>query len=144
MKHVHGWPNSKYEYNNEILCHPSIVPGGGKEQANCFPVFHLQIIVKRGVVEAYVASPRYVGAMPRASPNFLCQCNSGYFIPNGSNTDCRGDGKTSDTTSIVSFIFFSYICCVQSEKLRNLKIALHILRRMSCTYDITCGADNAA
>ena len=48
----------------KFLYHPSIVPGGGTEQANCFPVFYLQIIVKRAVVEAYVATPRYVGAMP--------------------------------------------------------------------------------
>ena len=27
-----AWSNSKYEDNNEILYHPSIVPGGGTEQ----------------------------------------------------------------------------------------------------------------
>jgi len=28
------WPNSKYEDINEILYHPSIVPGGGTEQVS--------------------------------------------------------------------------------------------------------------
>ena len=27
-----AWPNSKYEDNNEILYHPSIVPGSGTKQ----------------------------------------------------------------------------------------------------------------
>ena len=29
-----------------------------------FPVFYLQTVVKRGVVEAYGGTPHYVGAMP--------------------------------------------------------------------------------
>lgn len=29
-----------------------------------FPVFYLQTVVKRGVVEAYGATPHYVGTMP--------------------------------------------------------------------------------
>ena len=40
-----------------------------------------------------------------ASSSFLCQCNSGYFSPSGSNTDCRGvDGKTPTLTSTASLI----------------------------------------
>ena len=28
-------------------------------------------------------------------PTFLCMCNSGYFSPSGSNTDCRGVNGTA-------------------------------------------------
>ena len=81
-------------------------------------MFYLLTVVKKGVAEAYVATPHYVRAMPHVhhptsyasatqATSFLMDqtmtaeeetvrlCNSGYFIPNGSNTDRRGvDGKT--------------------------------------------------
>ena len=118
-----AWPNSKYEDNNEILYHPSKYQGMGQSK------FGGEGSSEEGSGGGLRGNPSLCGGNATcASPNFLCQCNSGYFIPNGSNTDYRGvDSKTSDTTSIVSLIFFSCICCTQSENLHNLKIALHIL-----------------